>query len=448
MRRDAIRVALAAALVMMPAAAGAQQAPRAETYQLDNGLRVVLAPDPTNAVVAVNIAYRVGSRDEVQGLTGFAHLFEHMMFKGSANLGDGEHMALVTKAGGSLNAQTMEDRTIYWQVLPSNQLALGLWLEAERMRSLDVTAEKFDNQRAAVKEEVRLKVENPPYALAFNEALEKIAHPARCYGYAHAAWGSMADLDAASVDDALRFFERYYVPNNATLVVTGDFDVAQAQALITQYFGDVARGTDTQAPRCEWAVAEGGVRRRVQDTKATLPVVQYLYRIPGVPHADYPALDLLGRILGEGETSQLNRSLVREQKAAAAAVGMINPPWPRADITALMVAGFPNPGVSIDSIDALLVVEVAQAAGGRITQAELEKAKNRFRASMITQRQGALARSNELQEADYYFGDANAAQQRLERYMSVTLDDLKRVAATYLRPENAVVTIVTQEAVQ
>jgi predicted Zn-dependent peptidase len=201
-----------------------------ESYTLENGLDVILAPERGSQVVAVNIVYAVGSRDEQPGRTGFAHLFEHMMFKGSKNVGHGEHMRLVSRAGGEVNAQTGEDRTLYWQVLPPNQLKL--WLEAERMRSLEVTPEKFDNQRAAVKEEVRLKVENPPYARGLADAYAAIADPETCFGYAHSAFGSMADLDAARVEDARAFFARYYVPNNATLAVVGDFDAAAAKRLI------------------------------------------------------------------------------------------------------------------------------------------------------------------------------------------------------------------------
>jgi zinc protease len=419
-----------------------------ESFTLENGLKVLLAPEPNSQVVAVNIDYRVGSRDERLGRTGFAHLFEHMMFKGSKHLGDGEHMRLVSRAGGDVNAQTTEDRTIYWQVLPSNQLQLGLWLEAERMRSLDVTEEKFANQRAAVKEEVRLKVDNPAYARAVNDGLAAIADPQACFGYAHSGFGSMADLDSASVADVKAFFARYYVPNNATLAVVGDFNPAEAKRLVRQYFGDIARGSEPQRTSCKAAFNPGQVRRRVQDRNAALPLVGHFYRIPGVAHADYPALDLLVQILGQGESSQLNRSLVRERKAAAAAFALVNPPWPRQDLTSFMVAAIANQGVPVDSVDALLAREVARLAAGGLTAAELQKAQNTYRANLITQRQQARTRAEEIQAANFYFGSPEAVNTSLQRYMGVTVDDLKRVASTYLRPENSLALIVSSEVVK
>src|SRR5690606_36177912 len=233
-------------LALSATVAGAQSpAPMAlDSYPLPNGLNVVLADDHSAQVVAVDIWYDVGSRNERPGRTGFAHLFEHMMFMGSGNVKTGDHMALITEAGGSLNASTAEDKTNYYQTVPSNRLNLALWLEADRMRSLNVTDENLDIQRNAVQEERRLRVDNPPYLKLIFEYQYAVADSTNCFPYAHSVIGSMEDLNAASLDDVQDFFGTYYTPNNATLVIAGDFDPAEARELVEQYFGGIDRGPE------------------------------------------------------------------------------------------------------------------------------------------------------------------------------------------------------------
>src|ERR1043166_3545204 len=220
-----------------------------ESYALPNGLQVILAPDHSSQVVAVDVWYHVGSRDEVRGRTGFAHLFEHMMFQGSEHVKKAEHFQLIERAGGSTNGSTAEDRTNFYESLPSNRLNLGLWLEAGRMRSLAVNDSNFSNQREAVKEERRLRVDNQPYASAIFEGMYALADSTSCFPYAHSIIGSMNDLNAAKTPDVKAFFDLYYTPNNATLTLVGDFDPAGTKRLIEQDFGAIPRGKEPQIGR-------------------------------------------------------------------------------------------------------------------------------------------------------------------------------------------------------
>lgn len=251
MRRITVLYALAA--VAAVPALRAQQQYEYETYTLPNGLRVILSEDHSSAVVAINLWYDVGSRNERPGRSGFAHLFEHMMFQGSAHVDKGEHMQLVERAGGELNGTTNEDRTAYFETLPANRLNLGLWLEADRMRSLAITDENFENQRETVKEERRLRVDNQPYGRAFTDGMTLPYDSTRCFGYAHTVIGSMADLDAAQTTDVQAFFGLYYAPNNAILAVVGDFQPAAVKRLIEQYFGDIPSNEPPPTVECAHA---------------------------------------------------------------------------------------------------------------------------------------------------------------------------------------------------
>ncbi|HEV8598445.1 MAG TPA: pitrilysin family protein [Gemmatimonadales bacterium] len=414
-----------------------------ETYSLPNGLTVILAPDRSSQVVAVDVWYHVGSRDEVRGRTGFAHLFEHMMFQGSANVKKAEHFQLVEQAGGASNGSTAEDRTNYFQALPSNRLNLGLWLEADRMRSLAVTDSTFANQREAVKEERRLRVDNQPYAGAIFEGMYALADSASCFPYAHSVIGSMDDLNAAKTGDVKAFFDLYYAPNNATLTVVGDFESAEAKRLIEQYFGSIPRGKEPPPVSCESRFNSGAIRRPWPDPKANLAGVLLAYRVPEYRHADFPVIDLLLTILGQGESSRMNKSVVRDQKLAQFAVVISNPFAPRRGPGVLLAFGITNQGVSPDSLEAGLAREFARVISEGVTEAELNKAKNGYRTQLITQQQQALAKAEALQAAALFLGDPEAVNTNWKRYLAVTVADIKRVATTYFRPENSLVLLIT-----
>ena len=442
-----MRLLAFALLVLLPSILRAQDPARiaVETYTLPNGLTVVLAPDRTTQVIAVDVWYHVGSRDETKGRTGFAHLFEHMMFQGSANVKKAEHFQLVERAGGESNGSTAEDRTNYYEELPSNRLNLALWLEADRMRSLSITKENFENQREAVKEERRLRVDNQPYTGAIFEGMYALADSGKCFPYSHSIIGSMDDLNAAKTEDVKAFFDLYYAPNNATLVVAGDFEAAAAKKFITDYFGGIPRGQDAPTVTCDQPYGSGQIRRRWPDAKANLPGVLLAYRIPEYKHADFPALSLLATILGQGESSRINKGVVRDLKLAQFSVSLLNPASPRRGPGVFLTLAVVNQGVVVDSLEQALAAQVGRIATEGVTAAELDKARNAYRTGLITQQQQALARAEAIQAAKMFMGDADAVNTDWRRFIAVTIDDLKRVAKMYLVPENSLALLIVPE---
>ena len=443
------RGSLLLALVMTAAASLGAQAPgrvQVESFTLPNGLRVHLVEDHSAQVVAVNVWYDVGSRNERAGRTGFAHLFEHMMFQGSANVKKAEHGQLVERAGGQLNGSTQPDRTNYYNEVPSNRLNLALWLEADRMRSLAVNAENLKNQQEAVKEERRLRFDNAPYTAAFVDSLPTLFDRVSCFAYAHSIIGSMDDLNAATVADVQAFFDLYYAPNNAILVVVGDFQPAPARQMVTEYFGGIARGATPPAVNCAPQGATGReVVRRIPDRNANLPAILTAYRAVPPSHADYPALELLSTIIGGGESSRLNRTLVRDAKVAVAAQSLFNPfgPMRGAGIFGALVIA--NQGVDVDTLRVRFAREMTTVAQG-ISAEELAKAKNSWRSSTIFGRQTAIATSEAVHYAAMYLGSPDAINSDAARYEAVTLADLRRVATTYLRPDNSLTLVIVPEA--
>ncbi|MFN0179763.1 MAG: M16 family metallopeptidase [Gemmatimonadales bacterium] len=447
-----MRLLLAAILLVSPVTSPveAQVLPKIqlETYSLANGLRVVLAPDRSTQVVTVDVWYDVGSRNEVRGRTGFAHLFEHMMFQGSANVKKAEYFALIERAGGETNASTAEDRTNYYAMLPSNRLNLGLWLEADRMRALAITAENLDNQREAVKEERRLRVDNQPYAGVIYEGVYALEDSTRCFSYSHSVIGSMADLNAAKVDDVKSFFDLYYAPNNATLVVAGDFEPTETRRLVESYFGGIPRGQPTPTVTCTPSFDRGEIRRPWPDSKATLPAAILAYRIPSFDDPDYPALALLATMLGQGESSRLNKTVVRTQRLAQGVFAGANLAGPRRGPGSLLVAGFANQGIAVNAVESAMADEIARIGREGVSRAELDKAKNGYVANRIQQQQISYFLAETIQEAAMFLGDPAKVNTEPARFLAVTVDDIRRVAAKYLKPANSAVFLVTPAAAQ
>jgi predicted Zn-dependent peptidase len=440
-------VALCALATPLVGALGAQEPNpvRVESFTLPNGLRVHMVEDHSAQVVAVDVWYDVGSRNERPGRTGFAHLFEHMMFQGSANVKKAEHGQLVERAGGTLNGSTQPDKTNYYEALPSNRLNLALWLEADRMRSLAINAENLKNQQEAVKEERRLRFDNQPYLGYFVDSLPLMFDRDRCFAYAHSTIGSMADLDAATVVDVQAFFDLYYTPNNAILVIAGDFRPATARQLVRDYFGNIPSGKTPPPVSCATQASTGAeVVKRLPDKNATLPAVLTAFRTVPPSHADYPALELLSTILGTGESSRLNRALVREQKVAVAAQALFDPFGPMRGAGIFGALTIANQGVDVDTLHARLSGELSKASAD-ITQEELTKAKNSWRSSTIFGRQNALATAEAVHYAAMYLGAPEAVNSDAARYEAVTVADLRRVAATYLRPENSFTMLIVPE---
>jgi predicted Zn-dependent peptidase len=415
-----------------------------EQYRLDNGLQVVLSQDHSVPVVAVDIWYHVGSRNEHIGRTGFAHLFEHMMFQGSQNVAKSEHMNLIERAGGSMNGTTGDDRTNYFESLPANRLNLALWLESDRMRSLAITPENLKNQIEVVKEEKRMRVDNAPYQGAIRSSIAEIPYDAKgCFAYAHPGIGSMEDLDAAKVEDVRKFFATYYAPNNATLVVVGDFDPAQAKEMIQKYFGDVPRGGEVPPVVCENPFAKLPVTDSVPDKNASIPALFVTYGMPATGDPDMYALRLLGSILAGGESSILNQKLVRQEKIA---LEVFSYPDFRKGPGVFLIGGISNQGVAPEKILASLEAELAKVRKIGVTAAELEKAKNQYRSETLRGLQTALGKAEALQAANLYHGDPGAISVDLERTQAVTLADIKRVANKYLVASNRA-TVITQPGI-
>lgn len=412
-----------------------------EAYTLENGLRVILAGDHSTPVVAVDVWYHVGSRHDPAERSGFAHLFEHMMFQGSKHVGhteDTEHLVMVEKVGGNANGSTADDRTNYFQTVPANHVNLALWLEADRMRFLDITQEKFENQRDVVKEERRLRVDNQPYGVAFRKSFVLPYDEEKCFGYSRMGIGSMEDLDAASLDDVRAFYDRYYAPDNAVLAVVGDFDPDTVKDLIRRYFAGAEASGDPPETQCEVDFRAGFRLDTIMDENANLPAVTWTFRTPPHDHEDNQALTLLATILGQGESSRLHRALVADARAASTANSFYQD---RQGPGLLFSFALANQGVTTDSLRDLFWREIERLRESPPTEEELEKAKNSFESDQIMGRQSVLQKAETLQHFAAFHDDLAEVNTALEGYMSVTREELERVIDRYLTRENLTVIV-------
>ena len=450
--RGGLLLVIGALLLLPPSTAAGQEMPEAvvgdgpipfEMAHLDNGLRVILAPDPEATAVAVNLWYDVGSRHERPGRSGFAHLFEHLMFEGSEYVESGEHMRLVERAGGQSNASITHDRTNYFQTVPPERMNLALWLEAERLRNLDVTEENLRREVDVVKEERLMRVDNSPYGETLLEAQYYTAYDSTaCFPYAHSVVGSPEDLDAAELEDVHAFFETHYVPANATLTVAGGFDAETAWELVHEYFGPIPAGEEPDEVSCEDPFVHLPVSRELEDPNANLPAFTAAYGAVPAHHEDAYALHLLGGILGTGESSRLHQRLVREEQAA---LDVTVAPDLRRGPGVFIVFAVANQGVEAESLQEMVDQEVARVTEEGVTDAELERALNRRRANEVLGRQDAMGRAESLQWYNHFHGTPEALQGDLERYEAVTAEDLQAIAARYLNPENRAA-IITRPA--
>ncbi|HKU16592.1 MAG TPA: pitrilysin family protein [Steroidobacteraceae bacterium] len=406
---------------------------------LDNGLRVQLVEDHTAPVIALNIAYDVGSRNERPGRTGFAHLFEHMMFKGSANVGDGEHFYQVFSNGGSMNGTTSNDLTLYFETLPANQLELALFLEADRMRSLEITQAKLDNQRHAVQEERRLRVDNQPYGLA-DEHFDELFYSN--FAYQHSTIGSMDDLNAASLADVAQFFKTYYAPNNAVLSLVGDFEPDEALALIRRYFADIPRQPEPPAVDLSEPRQQAERRETMTDPLARLTQVQIAYKAPVGNDPDQYALRVLSSVLQQGDSSRLYQTLNKEKEMVVSIGGFLDE---RIGPGGLYIGATVRPGKKSDDVEAAIYAEIERLQQEPIAQWELEKAKNTTRYGYLQSIRGAGARATMLGSFTVKFNDPGLINTRLAGFDAVTRADVQRVAKQYLQAKSRTV-IVTNPA--
>jgi zinc protease len=403
---------------------------------LDNGLRVVVSSDRAVPIVAVNLWYDVGSRHEPPGLTGFAHLFEHLMFQGSRNVESGQHFLLMETAGASLNATTFFDRTNYFESLPSGGLDLALWLEADRMGYLldAVNQENLDNQRDVVKEEKRQTYDNRPYGDSY-ERLVRIAFPTD-HPYAHMTIGSMADLDAASVEDVHAFFRRYYGPNNAVLTIVGDVNEEDAFAAAKRYFGPLpAIPQPPPAPDGTIGPLRGIIRDDVvEDVPSDL--ITMMFRLPAEGTPELEAASLALEVLSAGQSSRLNRRLVREEQIAQSVSGGALPLIGGVSFGTL--TGVASDGVDLQKVEDALAEEVEKLAEGGITTEELLTVQAQSERDWLEQLSTCAGRADEMSHYALLFDDANRVNTRIDLIRTVTAEQIQQVAAEWIRADRRV----------
>jgi predicted Zn-dependent peptidase len=411
--------------------------PRVEftDQKLDNGLRVIIAVDRTAPVFGISVTYNVGSRNERPGRTGFAHLFEHMMFEGSENVGKGEHFILVFNNGGNMNGTTNEDRTNYFEILPKNQLDLGLFLESDRMRSLAVNQSNLDNQRNAVQEERRLGEDNQPYGHAFLD-IDNLAYDN--FAYKHSTIGEMSDLNAASVDDVKGFFRIYYAPNNAVLTLVGDLDPAETLEKVKKYFG-IIPSQPAPPPVDMTEPAHYGERREtIHDPLARTPLLIMAYHIPAGNTPDNEAFHVLANVLGQGQSSRLYQRLVKEKQFATQLFVEADE---RRGPSLLYFFAFLRPGVKPEDCETAIRDEIAAVQKDGITTEEIDKARVQFLRGQIQTRQSDLNTAMQIGQYAVYFGDPDLINTVVDKFDAVTADQVKEAARKYLVPEQlAVVT--------
>ncbi|HEX4900310.1 MAG TPA: pitrilysin family protein [Pyrinomonadaceae bacterium] len=407
---------------------------------LKNGLRVITVEDHSAPVVSISVNYNVGSRDERKGRTGFAHLFEHMMFQGSENIGKSEQMILVFNNGGILNGTTNEDRTVYFEALPANQLELALFLEADRMRSLAITKDNLDNQRNAVQEERRLGLDNQPYGKS-GEIQQELLYDN--FAYKHSVIGSMEDLSAANVDDVAEFFKIYYAPNNAVLALVGDFNTKDALARIAKHFESIPRQPNPPAVDMTEPEQKSERRASVDDVLARVPRVDLAFKAVAGNTADFYALQVLSAALQGGQSSRLYQKLVKEKELTTGVGGFMDE---KRGLGALYIGANLRPGVKTDAVEAAVYEEIERLKKEPIADWELQKAKNTTRRAFVNNLQSSLSRAINLTQYAIYYNDPGLINARLDKVAAVTKDDVQRVANKYLRDTNRTVVITMPKA--
>lgn len=440
MTRRVLSACLASTLLVASLPVSAAVPPPRLQYDLTtlpNGLTVVLSEDHSTPIVHVSMAYHVGSKNEKPGRTGFAHLFEHMMFKGSKNVGPEEHTSIIASVGGQSNAYTVDDETVFWQTLPAQYLPLAVWLEADRMATLRVDKNTFVNEREVVKEERRMRVDNQPYG-RLNEII--YANTFTTHPYKHPTIGSMADLEAASIDDVREFYQTFYVPENATLVIVGDFDLAQTKALVEQYFGRVPKA-DHPVPRDIPKEPPQQQEKRVRvEAPWPLPAVVVAYHITYDGHPDSYPLHIAAKVLSDGNSSRIYQKLVYERQLAVSAFGGANL---IEDPNLFYAVAIVQPGQSPDEAASALIGEMDRLTTDGVTEHELQRAKNQFARDYITGRESIQQKAVQLSHAVVIHNDVASADGEFEIFQNLTASDVQRVARTYFTAQNrTVITIM------
>jgi zinc protease len=439
-RRAALLLLLLAGVAALGAPLSAFVHPPKLEYEittLPNGLRVIVSEDHSTPIVHLSVWYHVGSRDERPGRTGFAHLFEHMMFKGSKNVQPESHTSIIASIGGRSNAYTQEDATVFWETLPSQYLPRALWLEADRMATLRVDRDAFEKEREVVKEERRLRVDNQPYG-RLNEILFDRAfttHP-----YKHPTIGSMKDLESASLQDVRDFHDTYYVPDNAVVTIVGDFDSEQAMQLVRQYFGRVpkaAKPVPRDIPREPEQTQE---RRATVQEEWPLPAVVVAYHVAYDGHPDSYPLHLASKILFDGESSRMTRDLVYDKRIAVAAFGSANI---LQDPNLFYAVAIVPAGQSLATVEREMLSQFDSVKTEGVSAHELERAKNQFMRDYIIGRESDEQKALHLAHAAVIHNDIRTADAEIDVFLNLTTADIQRVARTYFTEKNRTVLYIT-----
>ncbi len=402
-------------------------------YNLDNGLHVILHEDDSTPIVAITVTYHVGSKNEEPNRTGFAHFFEHLMFEGSKYIKRGEFDKLSEDAGGQNNASTSFDETFYYQILPSNQLELGLWMESERMMHLKIDSIGVETQRKVVKEERKQRLDNQPYGTLQEQIF---AHAFKVHPYHWTPIGSAQYIDKATLGEFMDFYKHYYVPQNAVLSIAGDIDIDKAKEEIAKYFAGIPRGKyEIKRPDIVEPPLGGEVRDTVYDN-IQLPLVVQAYRIPAQGTPDYYALEMLNTILAKGQSSRLYKSLVDKQQKAVFA-GSLN--YALEDPGLFIAYAVSNVGIPADELEKAMQAELDKVKNELISKNEFQKLQNQTENDFVTSNSTDLGIAGSLANYYMFFGNTNLINTEIQKYLMVTREDIKRVADKYLTKDNRVV---------
>jgi zinc protease len=401
-----------------------------EKYALENGLRVMLNPDDSAPVVSVAVYYDVGSRNERKGRDGFAHLFEHIMFQGSENVAKSEHFQLISKAGGTMNGTTGSQRTNYYETLPADQLPLGIWLESDRMKSLKITQENLENQRAVVLEEKRQRYDNQPYGQIFDLLTEMVF----CnFANSHSTIGSNEDLNAANLEDVAEFFRIYYAPNNAVLCVSGSFEIDEAKLLIEKYFATIPSQPKPAQVDVGEPVEVALKNKTWEDKLAPLPAFLIGWKVPPRRTKDFYALYLAGKLLYEGESSRLYQKLVKGEESVLQLFGFTDE---RRGPSMAVIGAIPKPDQDVKQIRQVIFDEISELSNNGVSVEEMEKLHNQLINDEIRQRQSSISRAKQIAEYALYDDEPELVNTELENYLQVTAEEIKSAVHKYLNTEN------------
>ena len=401
-------------------------------YKLDNGLHVILQEDHTTPNIVISLMYHVGSKNEDPNLTGFAHFFEHLMFEGTQNIKRHEYDKYVMNAGGNLNANTFFDRTYYYELLPSNELALGLWLESERLLHPNIEAIGIKTQKDVVCQEMGQSRDNQPYGRLLTETLKRAytVHP-----YQHDVLGSEEHIRNASDQDFIDFHKKFYVPNNAVLTIAGDFNIAEAQKLVHDYFNDIPAGAPVIQPPMNEPVKTAEVRDTAYDN-IQIPAIIMAYHIPGMKSDDFYAVSMLNTLLSAGESSRLYSTIVNDEQLA---MELASTPLPLEHPGLSVILALPNMGVDLQKLENAIDQEVEKVKKEPISDKELQKLKNQIENELVSSNSTIASRAENLATSYTYYNNTNQINEELGKYMAVTKEDLQKAAQKYFTKENRVV---------